>query len=59
MSIVQNGLILNLDATQYSGSGTWYDLKNSYDAILEDGTIQKNQDGNCVIPVAHHIEQEP
>jgi len=49
-TIVQSGLRIWLDATAYSGSGTWYDqTTNHFDATLEDGTIAKNVAGNGIV----------
>ena len=41
---------LSLQATTYSGSGTWYDSSpNGFNATLENGTIAKNAEGNGIV----------
>ena len=48
--IVQSGLIVWLDAGEYSGSGAWADkTANHYDATLENGVIAKNTAGNGIV----------
>jgi len=49
-AIVESGLLVWLDASDYSGSGTWYDkTSNHYDATKEVGTIAKNAAGNGIV----------
>jgi hypothetical protein len=47
-TIIQQDLLLWLDAPTYAGSGTWFDkTDNDYDAIIEDGTATKS--GNAIV----------
>jgi len=44
------GLLVHLNASTYSGSGTWFDSStNGKNATLEDGTIAKNVQGNGIV----------
>jgi len=41
---------VSLQATTYSGTGTWYDSSpNGFNATLENGTVAKNNEGNGII----------
>lgn len=47
---VPSAIKVFLQATSYSGSGTWYDLSpNGKNATLENGTIAKNTRGNGIV----------
>jgi hypothetical protein len=44
------GVLVLLQASSYSGSGTWFDLgPGAVDASLENGTIAKNAAGNGIV----------
>jgi hypothetical protein len=47
-TIIEQDLLIWLDAPTYSGSGTWYDkTDNHYDAVIETGTALKS--GNAIV----------
>lgn len=47
---VPSAIRIFLQATSWTGSGNWLDLSlNGRDAFLEDGTAQKNANGNGII----------
>jgi hypothetical protein len=51
-AVVPQGLLVNFDATSYSGSGAWTNtasLGTNYNATVENGTPSKNAAGNGVV----------